>query len=66
MQEIKGQPGESLWMAAQRAIKAASDTGTDKFLVFNDTTVRVYPGSHEYDITDKYFLHRALERNDRR
>lgn len=66
MQTIESQPGEPIHKAVERVIQAANSTGQEMFLKCNGTTVRVYPGSHEYDITDKYFLHRALERNDRR
>ena len=58
---IQAEPGESIWRAAERVIVMATRSGMDHFLSHNHIVVRVYPGSCEYDIVEKWDLKRQLQ-----
>jgi len=53
--------GESIYIAIQRAIACCNQTGSQCDLKHNDMLVRVYPGSHEYDIYEKWDLQCKLK-----
>lgn len=55
----------SLWQFIPVVIAEANRTGQEQELEFNGTKVRVYPGSHEYDIGDKWVLKREYDRHGR-
>lgn len=61
MTRIKAEPGESIHRLAQRVIAECNRTMHEHELEHNTIVVRVYPGSHEYDIYDKWDLKRRLE-----
>lgn len=53
---IEHRPGEMIHQTIQRAIQTASNLNQEVYIKCHDMTLRVYPGSHEYDIQDKYNL----------
>lgn len=57
---IEAEPGESIYRVVERAIARANETQRELELVHNSITVKVYPGSHEYDIVEKWMLKREL------
>jgi hypothetical protein len=59
--DIKGQPGESIYKAAQRAIHEARQRGSEVALIFNETRIIVNPLSFDGDIGSIYMLRRKIE-----
>ena len=57
---VKADPGESIDIAAGRAIKTAKEKGSGVFLELNDIRVLVSPGSLAGDIGTIYYLQRKL------
>lgn len=57
---VEAEPGESVYRAIQRVIARANRTQQEHILRHNGVEVRVYPGSHEYDIVEKWTLKREL------
>ena len=62
---INAEAGESIYHVIQRALTQANKARAEVIVTHNDTSVRVYPGSHEYDIADKFYLRRELDRAGR-
>lgn len=60
MMEVRAEAGENLYSLIRRASAAACERSTTVEMIFNDTRVRVYAGSHEYDIADKWAMQRRL------
>ena len=58
---VVGEPGEMVWDSAKRALAAARATGKVHKLVFNGTSVNVYPGSLAEDIFEKWSYLRTAE-----
>lgn len=58
---IEANPGESIWRLALRAIDQCNRDQRDYQIRHNGTLVRVHPGSHEYDIGEKWFMQRRLD-----
>lgn len=57
---IMAEPGESIYRASERVCLMATVNNREYTLRFNDIDIRVYAGSHEYDINEKYWLLRKL------
>lgn len=57
---IEGLPGESIFCAAERVIARANDSGNSYLLTFNETNVNVYPGSHRFDVAEKWAMSRVI------
>lgn len=57
---ICAESGESFWKASQRVMQMANAENKPFNLRHNNIEIRIYPGSHEYDIEDKYQLARRL------
>lgn len=57
---IEATAGESIYNLVDRAITHCNTYGVGVVICHNDIDVRVYPGSHEYDIMEKIELKRQL------
>jgi len=57
---IAGMPGESIFCAAERVIAKSNESGETFLLNFNDTELIVYPGSHRFDIAEKWAMAREI------
>ncbi len=53
--------GEMLFDAIGGAIRLAFDKAVNVTLIFNDTSVTVYPSSNAFDISEKYYYKRKYE-----
>lgn len=63
MQRLKPtKAGGSIATFIVECIGYANATQRDVEMEFNGTVVRVYPGSHEYDIADKWSYKREMDR----
>jgi hypothetical protein len=60
--KIEAAKGVSIYHAAEQAVAAAVERGTEVHLVFNDITVHVDPRSFPDDIAYIYNLKSALRR----
>lgn len=56
----RANPAESIYRFIQRVIEMCNSDGIERQLAHNGTVVRVYPGSHEEDIFEKWALKREM------
>ena len=59
-QVVTAMPGETIFCTAERVIAKANESGVSFMLRHNDTDVLVYPGSHRFDIAEKWAMAREI------
>lgn len=57
---IQAEAGENLYTLTQRTMRKAFLLNCDIMATHNDTTIRIYPSSCEYDVLDKFSMQRTI------